>query len=510
VRGVTPETVSAASTSLFADLRTQVVAGELVRLLARQGGVALARLWLAEPGDVCGSCPARAECPDQTRCLHLAASAGASLRGGEPWERIDGAFRRVPLGVGKVGKVGASGSGMLLHDMSERSAWIVHPEWARREGLRSFAAQPLVARKEVLGVVAVFGRTRIDAPAFERLRAVADVAASAVAAARDLEEGARQRARLEHEIALLRADLQRAAGADEAIGSSDAWRNVLAQIELLAASDAPVLVQGEAGTGKEVVARRIHGGSRRAGGPFVVGDCAGQPPARVDEELFGSASGPGRLAAAEHGTVFLDEVSALPQGAQARLLAWLRARAGDVRVVAATSRDPRSEVEAGRMERDLYHALAVFTITLPPLRERVGDLGALAEHFVRRAAARSGRPFAGPSTRELRALERYPWPGNVRELASVIEHAVRIGQLDLEPLRRAALALAPGASDDVISAAEWRQRERANLEAALRRSGGRIYGKDGAAALIGVPPTTFASRMRALAVASPGRPRSGP
>jgi len=151
----------------------------------------------------------RSECPDQTRCLHLVASAGNPRSPGDDWSGIGGAFRRLPLGVGKIGRVGGAGTAVLLHDMSERSAWIAHPEWAAREGIRSFAAQPLVSGDDVLGVLGVFRRSRIDAAAFQWLRVLADNVAAAVARARAFEQAERRRTAAERESAMLRAELRR-------------------------------------------------------------------------------------------------------------------------------------------------------------------------------------------------------------------------------------------------------------------------------------------------------------
>jgi transcriptional regulator with GAF, ATPase, and Fis domain len=485
-----PQTVQAGALALAQEARLDAVTAAAVRTLAAEDDVALARLWLAGPGDICGSCSMRNECPDQTRCLHLVASTGKPRRRGDDWSGLGGAFRRVPLGVGKVGKVGASGTAMLLHDMSDRSSWIVLPEWAGREGIRSVAAQPLVAGDEVTGVLAVFRRSRLDAPGFQWLRVFADHLAAAVGRARRFEHLERRRTVAERENACLRADLRRAAGADAPPGRSPGWQTVLAQVELIAPTGAPVLIQGEAGTGKELVARLIHERGARAAAPFIRFD-----PAE-----------PGGIAAAEQGTLFLGELSAVPLDLQERLLRRLDV----VRLVAATDRDLAREVAAGRVHPALRQRLGVFTIALPPLRERHADLAPLVEHFARRAAHRFGRPEPKLASRELRVLERYPWPGNVRELSTVVERAVLAGRWDVEPLAAGARA-AGGASDEaVLSAAAWRRRERANLEAALRQSGGRIYGAGGAAEVLGVPPTTLASRLKALGVASGGRRRGAP
>jgi transcriptional regulator with GAF, ATPase, and Fis domain len=195
--------------ALARTLDRESAVGTVVRTLAACGDTALARLWLLAPGDVCVACPMRTDCPDQTRCLHLAASAGNPRQRGADWSGIGGSFRRVPLGVGKIGRVGASRSAVLLHDMSQRSSWIADPAWAAREGIRGFAAHPLLCAGQVLGVLAVFLRRRIDATAFQDLRVLADHAAAAVARARAVAEVERGRAAAERENAALKAELRR-------------------------------------------------------------------------------------------------------------------------------------------------------------------------------------------------------------------------------------------------------------------------------------------------------------
>jgi transcriptional regulator with GAF, ATPase, and Fis domain len=203
------EAVQVTALTLARLVRLELLATAAVQSLAAMSDVALARLWLLDLGDVCQSCPMDGECPDQTRCLHLVASAGSPGNGNEDWSRTDGTFRRVPLGVGKIGRVGESGTAMLLHDMSERSSWIAAPDWAAREGIRAFAAQPLISGSKVLGVLAVFRRARIDAPAFQSLRVLADHVAAAVDRARAFERAERRQAAAEREAARLRAEIRR-------------------------------------------------------------------------------------------------------------------------------------------------------------------------------------------------------------------------------------------------------------------------------------------------------------
>jgi len=508
--------------------------------LTSDAGLALARVWLVAPGGPCDACPMRDECPDRTRCLHLAASAGNPRH--EPrerWSRVDGDFRRFPLGVRKVGRVAASGESLLVADVERDAAWIARPEWARAEGIRSFAGHPLVFRGEVLGVLAVFCRAGIDAARFAELRGFAAQAAVAIANARAFAELEQLRAQLELERDYLRDEVREARAPGGIVGASPALKRVLGQIELVAPTDASVLVLGESGTGKELVAQALHERSARAAAPLVRVNCAAVPRELFESEFFGHARGAftgalrdrvGRFELADGGTILLDEVGEIPLELQGKLLRVLqegtfervgesRTRRVNVRVVAATNRQLKREVEAGRFREDLYYRLAVFPIELPPLRERRGDVGALAAHFLALAERKLGRKGLRLTNRDVQALERHAWPGNVRELASVVERAAilaRDGRLAIDAvLERAELprasqgpqpASAPssaGASEPtpaygIETERERKQRERASLEAALAACGGKVYGPGGAAELLGVRPTTLASRIRAL------------
>ncbi len=503
----------------------------VVRGLLAQPGVALARLWLVEPGDICPTCPVRAECPDQSRCLHLVASAGEPRAAREEdWTRLDGAFRRFPMNVRKVGRIGGTGEPILVEDVATDATWIARPEWAAREGIASFAGQPLVFRGEILGVLAVFSRTRMGPSEFAWLRTFADQAAVAIANARAFEELDRLRANLEQERDYLREEVREARAPGGIVGRSAAIRAVLDRIALVAPTEANVLVLGESGTGKELVATAIHEASRRRERPLVRVNCASVPAELFESEFFGHVRGAftgalrdriGRFQLADGGTLFLDEIGEIPIALQGKLLRVLqerqfervgedRTRTIDVRVVAATNRNLEKEVEAGRFREDLYYRLSVFPIQLPPLRERREDIGPLSENFLRHALAAVGRGRRGLDLTEtqLRALEAYDWPGNIRELQNVIERAVILSsgrqlRLDLAlpaapaaSRRQAATPVGPG----VVPEAEWRRRERANIVTALDQSGWKVYGPGGAAALLGVPGTTLASRMKALGV----------
>jgi transcriptional regulator with GAF, ATPase, and Fis domain len=300
--------------------------------------------------------------------------------------------------------------------------------------------------------------------------------------------------------------------ADTVVGADGGLAQVMQRVEQVARADVPVLVLGETGSGKEVVAREIHHRSARAKGPFLRVNCGAIPPELVDSELFGHERGAftgaiavrkGWFERADGGTLFLDEIGELPAAAQVRLLRVLQdgsiQRVGgqdthtvDVRIVAATHRDLTALQRAGAFREDLWYRISVFPIRLPPLRERKVDLPALARVFAARAGQRlHGRPLV-PTPADLTLLQRYDWPGNVRELAAVIERAAILGggdHLDVS----AALGVAPAPPAEPTD-------ERGRIEATLERCLGRIEGPFGAAAALGEKPGTLRSRMRRLGI----------
>ena len=325
---------------------------------------------------------------------------------------------------------------------------------------------------------------------------------------------------------------------DSIVGAETGLRSVMEQIELVAPSDAPVLVLGETGTGKEVVARAIHNWSRRVSGPFLRVNCGAIPAELVDSELFGHERGSftgavgerkGWFERADGGSLFLDECGELPLAAQVRLLRILQdgsfERVGgertlhvDVRIVAATHRDLQALVSNGRFREDLWYRIAVFPIHLPPLRARPGDIPSLAAHFALRAAKRLGTAPLVPTAEDVHLLVSYPWPGNVRELAAVIERAAILGGGQALQIAQA-LGTAPARSQpststnapavcsivekDLGNEADWLTLDAAmtrHIESALRRTRGRIEGAGGAAALLAINPHTLRARMRKLGI----------
>ncbi|MGE0129033.1 MAG: sigma 54-interacting transcriptional regulator [Blastocatellales bacterium] len=530
------ESLQAVSLAIAQERSVEIVLQKIVEGLVAQPGVALARLWLKSPGDICAKCPMRPECPDQSECLHLMASAGTPTKNGiEDWSRLDGDFRRFPLGVRKIGKIGATGEPLLLTSLSTESGWIARPKWAESEGIQSFAGQPLIFRGEILGVLAVFCRETVEANEFNWLRMFADHAAVALANSRAFAEIERLREQLKLENDYLREEVKQERLFGDIVGESAALKKALEQIALVAQSEANVLVLGESGTGKELIARAIHERSQRAAGPLVKVNCASIPRDLFESEFFGHVRGAftgairdrvGRFQLADGGTLFLDEVGEIPLDLQSKLLRVLqegtfervgeeKTRRANVRIVAATNRDLRREIEAGTFRQDLFFRLSVFPLELPPLRERREDIPLLVRHFIQEASkqARCGRLQV--SDEQMAALQRYQWPGNVRELQNVIERAMILSRCGAQPLNFDLIL--PGAEPSsamppttrppaaataaaFMTQAEWEARERANLLAALDAANWKIYGAGGAAQLLGVKPTTLASRLRSLGI----------
>ncbi|MBX7164875.1 MAG: sigma 54-interacting transcriptional regulator [Pirellulales bacterium] len=496
----------------------------LVSRIAGSDAVALTRLWLVRPGEGCETCPMRNECPDQSQCLHLVASSGRSTVTPElDYSRLDGRFRRFPIGVRKVGRIATTGEAIEAPDMAELPAWVAEPEWVRAEGILGFAGQPLSHRGKVLGVLAVFSRVRIGNECLDWLRMIADHAAAAIAHAHAWDEVQRLRARLEEENEYLQQEFAAEQGFGEMLGVSPALRNVNHQINLVAPTGSTVLILGESGAGKELVARELHRRSDRADRPLIKVNCAAIPRELFESEFFGHVQGAftgalrdrlGRFELADGGTLFLDEVGEVPLDLQSKLLRVLqegeierigeeRTRKVDVRVIAATNRDLRHEARERRFREDLYYRLSVFPIELPPLRERRDDIAILAEHFLSQAAKRLGIAPHRLTQAVARQLERYDWPGNVRELQHVLERAVILSRggplrIDLDDASQAAPRPSTHGHEEILTDAAVREFERANLRRALEACGGKIHGPGGAAELLGIKATTLSSRLQAI------------
>ena len=483
--------------------------------LVDRADFALTRIWLI-PAETPG-----ADAGNEGRFLQLSGSAGSSRVDGRFWNRLDGEFGRIPIGSLKIGHIAQRREPLHLdeHEIGH-SHWTTYPDWVAREGIKGFAGHPLIFRDEVLGVLAVFSRKPVSQQQFQWLRLFADQAAVAIANARAFEEIENLRQKLELENDYLRSEVKENFGG--LLGESAALRKVLEQIDLVAATEANVLIIGESGTGKELVARAIHERSKRRHRALVKVNCAAIARELFESEFFGHVKGAftgalrdraGRFEVADSGTLFLDEIGEIPLPLQGKLLRVLqegefehvgeeRTRRVDVRIIAATNRNLSDEVGAGRFRQDLYFRLSVFPLEVPALRSRREDITVLATHFVQQAAKRSNVGSPRLTRDNVQELMRYSWPGNIRELQNVIERAVilsRGGALRFQ-LEGSAANLVTQIVPVPATQKQWLESQRANIKAALEKSRGKIYGKGGAAELLGLPPTTLASRIATLGI----------
>ena len=414
------------------------------------------------------------ECQDQRACLHLAASAGNPTDTAEDWSGLDGDFRRIPLGVRKVGQVGASGEGLLIKDTRKDGTWVARPEWVRRQGINSFAGQPLAFRGEVLGVLGIFSRVALDEESFDWLRTFGNHAAVSITNARAFQEITELRVRLEEERAPV-------ATGRWCVSTARRFRRTFSRVNFSDTYEA-------------------HSPGHTAIGPVV----SNSPmAARCCSTRSARSRWNSRASCCE----CCRRDSSRGSGTRRRAASALR-------VVAATNRNLEQEVAAGRFRRDLYYRLSVFPIELPPLRERREDIGALAGHFLRLSAKQLKREPPRLTRGQVKQLERHDWHGNIRELQNIVERAVILSTGDRLALERAlpqlgdAPVVLPAAGDDgspgILTADEMRRFERDNIAAALAQANGKVNGSEGAAALLGMKPSTLTSRMKAMGINKAG------
>jgi transcriptional regulator with GAF, ATPase, and Fis domain len=491
--------------------------------------LACAQVWLIEKGDLCASCPRRPECPNQTRCLHLVVAKGKSILGPRKGvKQFEDLSARVPLGIGPLGSAVVKDEQRLVKDLQKQPPPMAGPAWLREERIRGYSISPIRFKGEQLGAIVAFSRNDLPKESQPWGRIFADHLGAAIANARAFEEIQRLKAQLEMQNTYLQEQVVEAKAFGDLVGQSAALRHIVSQIDLVAQTEASVLILGETGTGKELVAHEIHRRSPRKDGPLVRVNCASIPRELFESEFFGHVKGAftgalkdraGRFETAEGGTIFLDEVGEIPLEIQTKLLRILqekryervgddRTRRADVRIVAATNRDLKKAVLAGRFREDLFYRLNVFPIQVPALRERMDDIPLLAKHFV----DLSVRELKCAKPRLTRAavseLQSYDWPGNVRELRNIIERAVilaRGGALAfdlpvpsrlLPPARTSDRSDGDGpAKQKFLTQAELERRERDNLMAVLEAAEWKIKGPDGAAELLGVKPSTLHSKM---------------
>jgi len=338
----------------------------------------------------------------------------------------------------------------------------------------------------------------------------------------DIDDRKRAEERVRNENLALREEIDKTSMFEEIVGVSPILRTVLARVAKVAPTDSTVLVTGETGTGKELIARAIHRRSPRASRAFVSVNCAAVPPALIASELFGHEKGAftgatlrrlGRFELADGGTIFLDEIGELPVETQITLLRVLQERQfervggthairADVRVIAAANRDLQAAIAAGAFRSDLFYRLNVFPIDMPPLRDRQEDIPLLVEYFIDRYAKKAGKKFRGVNRKTLELLQAYPWPGNIRELQNVIERSVIVCETETFSVDESWLSRQPLPTHPT-SLTLWKRpvtEDKGIIEAALAATRGRVSGPSGAAAKLGLPPSTLESKIRALKI----------
>jgi transcriptional regulator with GAF, ATPase, and Fis domain len=433
------------------------------------------------------------------------------------------------VGAGVVGEVAASRKGVVLYDSDPEWPRLADPRWLKANGVRGFKGEPIVFKEELLGVTASYFDHHPPVESRPWGEIFANHIAAAIANARAFEEIQALKAQLEHHNAYLEEEVVEARAFGDLVGQSGALRQVIGQIDVVAPTEASVLILGETGTGKELVAREIHRRSARKDKPLVRVNCASIPKDLFESEFFGHVKGAftgaikdraGRFETAQNGSLFLDEIGEVPLEMQSKLLRVLqekryervgddRTRQADVRIIAATNRDLKKAAAEGKFREDLYYRLCVFPIHVTPLRERMEDIPSLAKHFIQSSTKELKCAKPRLTNAGLAKLQNYDWPGNVRELRNVIERAVilaRGGLLDFDlPVATPSSPRFSSRADpwqqgmpgsEILTEPELQRRERENLLAVLEKANWKIKGPDGAAELLGVKPTTLLSRMK--------------
>jgi formate hydrogenlyase transcriptional activator len=338
----------------------------------------------------------------------------------------------------------------------------------------------------------------------------------------DIDDRKRAEDRMRNENVALREDIVRSSMFEEIVGSSEALRQVLVQVSKVAPTDSTVLVLGETGTGKELIARAIHNRSKRSNRAFIRVNCAAIPASLIASELFGHEKGSftgatqrrlGRFESADGGTIFLDEVGDLPAETQVALLRVLQERefervggsqtvSVDVRVIAATNRDLTSAVSEGKFRQELFYRLNVFPVRLPALRERVSDISLLVGYLIDRYAQKAGKKIRNIDKKTMELFHAYDWPGNIRELQNVVERAVILSEGETFFVEEAWLTRATPkvAAASALLPTDLAEREKAMIESALREAEGLVSGPTGAATKLGVPRQTLESKIRKLGI----------
>ena len=435
--------------------------------------------------------------------------------------KVDPLPMELPVNQHPISEIMKSGEPYIASDLENERPFDTD-EPLLKAGFRSYIDLPLIKQGELIGTIKFLSRAKANhtSQQVHLLHDISHIVAIAVANALAYEDIKALKEQLLLENRVLQEDIVQRSIYEEIIGSSRSLQKVLAAIEKVASTDSTVLITGETGTGKELVAHAIHRRSQRCERALVKVNCAALPAELIASELFGHEKGAftgalqqrvGRFEAANGGTIFLDEIAELSPEIQVSLLRVLQEkefeRVGgnrtiktDVRVIAATNKDLWREVSEGRFRMDLFYRLNVFPVHVPPLRERVNDIPVLVDYFASRLARRTGKKISQIEKQSLCVMQQYSWPGNIRELQNVIERCVILAEGEVLRVESGMLTPeAPTVARAPITTGFGSDRK-AQIEAVLRETRGKVYGPRGAASRLGLPATTLDSQIRALGI----------
>lgn len=506
----------------------------VVQAIVRSPDKPTIQIWLIEKGDRCATCQWAKQCTDHTRCFHMVAGKSYDPEIEKQTPIIRDTTNRIPLNIGYIGKT-------IQAELSESQPISLEEpvqqdeigfEWARSIGMKEMGIATIVFKGEMLGAFTILTHSQLLRAGKPWGKIFSGYVGAALANARAFEEIHQLTAQLELQNNYLREVVIEAKAFGKLVGQSAALQRIISQIELVAPTEASVLILGETGTGKEMVAYEIHNRSLRKDGPMVRVNCASIPRELFESEFFGHVKGAftgaykdraGRFETAAGGTLFLDEIGEIPMEMQGKLLRVLQekcfervgddhTRFADVRIMAATNRDLKQAVDAGKFREDLYYRINVFPIEVPPLRERKDDIPLLVKHFVDLSVKELHCSKPRLTRAALSTLVDYDWPGNVRELRNVVERAVILsngGTLHFD-LPRPTSPTTPNSistsvsndtqdtEQDYLTEAEMLAKERENTLKVLEKTHWKIKGPDGAAELMGIKPTTLLSRIKKM------------
>jgi transcriptional regulator with GAF, ATPase, and Fis domain len=505
---------------------------KIVQDLSENSDIAMARIWLVQPAEFCEVCVSRNEHHEfHEPSLHLVASAGQSRdpKNPEVWNRLGGAFHRFPLNSHKIGQIGATGKPLLVHHKKGETE-LLNPNWLTREGIQSFFGYPLVSDGQIWGVFAVFSRPKLTERDLRFLTQIADGGLRLLQVSSKLSEQQYRLCRLTSENEQLRLDLETSESFGPLVACGPASRKLNEQIRIAADHRQPLLIQGERGSGKEFTAREIHRRGIDQTDPFVkvVGHALSKNIVEAwarSEEIhpvdLQAVSQFARFEGYSIGTLFIDAVDQVSSDVQEILTKIVLSpsfagehsaadsRLPKPRIIVSSTVDLQSAVAAGRFRHDLYCALSVTEIHVPPLRQRQEDLPFLAAKIVKDVCHREHRDELKLDSTVLTRLAQYDWPGNVRELQYVLGCAVIQaidGQIVVDDyLKMGSVQQTDQQPTSFVRADALKRQERANILACLKRCDWKVYGRGGAAEQLGIKPTTLMYRMKVLGIRKPAK-----